>query len=84
MICLDSQRKRTWLFLLPRELVDSFTKSKKDAHPDCVTGGEMGHGRTEQTESQEAEDAVRSHNRKAGCKCVCKESSEIPLTCNVL
>ena len=39
--------------------MDSFTKSKKVAHPDYVTGGdEMGHGE-DRAESKEAEDAVR-------------------------
>lgn len=40
--------------------MESFTKSKKDAHPDYVTGGDgWVMERTEQTESREAEDAVR-------------------------
>ena len=38
--------------------MDSFTKSKKDAYPDYVTGGDkMGHGEN-RAESKEAEDAV--------------------------
>lgn len=36
--------------------------------------------RTEQTESQEAEDAVREVTIGRLMQCVCKESSEIPLT----
>ena len=40
--------------------MDCFTKSKKDIHPDYVTGGdEMGHGEIEQTEPKETEDDVR-------------------------
>lgn len=67
--------------------MDRFTKSKKDIHPDYVTGGEeMGHGEIEQTEPKETEDDVRvvTIERMDGWKCVCKQSSEIPLTSNVL